>query len=563
MKKIFRNSLPITLYILTIFTQLSCSKMFDSLKEFADKETIYPASFDTIGGRIGFNRVEIDLSTKGRVFSNELKLAKAVKTIVESSYFKEPLVIDTVCSWINLNGLTEPEEYTFKIYTVDSYGNRSIPKEVSITPFTSQDLEQLELISPRITASSSSAVLEWENVLSGVAFDCYGYSYKYTDKDGTVHIGTDIGDRPNIILENLTKEQIYPIEITLKIIPKKNNAPIIDTVHWTSVISLKIPENVSDAIFLKTPISPHKIDLNATNNNTIFPFSWAKAANIESYTLKISNSSAFDQPNTISWDLGNVSSVDLSRADLESIVTKGSGKFFWTVVPTSGNSNVVNQIRSITIYRPIKPTGVWLFDEITDPFKATVGTPLSEVSLVPANRIQSVSGPTSKDHAVFVPERSYLTCFHGIDREIGDDFVHQYTLSMRIKVPSFKWFSIVDIDEFNNNGEFFISPSGEVGIDGFWNSSTKNISINTWHNIVYAVDLDNLIKVYIDGQLVKTITTGNNYKNGRYALRPNLYLFRDDATWNNVNTVSVSEVMVWKEVLNETEVAQMNEIKLW
>src|SRR5690606_31920154 len=140
----------------------SCTDMFDSLKEFATGETIYPASFDTVAGKIGFERVEIDLSKTGRVASSQMKLAKAAKTIVECSYFDEPLVIDSLCSWVSITGLTEPGEYTFKIYTEDEDGNRSIPKEISLVPYTSHDLEQLELLSPKITTSSSAALLEWE-----------------------------------------------------------------------------------------------------------------------------------------------------------------------------------------------------------------------------------------------------------------------------------------------------------------------------------------------------------------------------------------------------------------
>lgn len=546
---------------LFVFVLFSCKDMFSSLKEFAKEETIYPASFDTVKGKIGFERIELDLSRLGRVPSAEMNLAKAGKTVIECSYFKEPLVIDSICSWVNITGLTEPEEYTFRIYTEDNEGNRSIPKEISLAPFTSHDLKQMELLSPKMTVSSSAAQLEWQSSLSGDAFDCYSYSYEYKDKDGVTQTGQNEGDIPSFIAENLLKEKAFPIDVTLKIVPKKANIPIIDTINWTSTIPLTIPSDANDAVFLKAPVSGHTIDLNIENGIDSYPFSWTKVPGVNAYTLKISSNANFNASNTTEFEVGDLNSFTLTNTQLKQFIKDGSAKLFWTVIPTNNASNIVNQVRPLTAYRAIRPHGMWLFNDINDPFKATIGNALKEVSLNPTNRIKTTTGPSSTDHAVFVPELSYLTCTHGIPVKAGDSYVNEYTLSMKIKVSSFKWFSIADIDELNNNGELFISPNGEVGIDGFWNTSTKNMTLNTWHELVYAINLDKSFKIYLDGQLVKTVAAGASYKNGKYALRPNLYLFRDDASWNNVNTVSIAEATVWGLALNDLEVAQMSDIK--
>ena len=83
------------------YTHLDVYKR-QSLREFATEETVYPASFDTITGKIGFERVEIDLSTKGRIPPSKMKLQKAKKTVIECSFFDSPMIIDSVCSWVNI-----------------------------------------------------------------------------------------------------------------------------------------------------------------------------------------------------------------------------------------------------------------------------------------------------------------------------------------------------------------------------------------------------------------------------------------------------------------------------
>src|SRR5690606_16841267 len=143
----------------------------------------------------------------------------------------------------------------------------------------------------------------------------------------------------------------------------------------------------------------------------------------------------------------------------------------------------------------------------------------------------------------------------------GDNYVNEYTVSMNIKLSSFRWFSIADINDANSNGELFASPNGELSLNGWWNSASENMSQNTWHNVIYSVDLGKSVKIYLDGNLVKTISADLSWKDGDYALRPKLHLFKDDNRWNDVNEVHVSEVIVWGSALNDMEVAQLGEIK--
>jgi hypothetical protein len=545
--------------VVFLLSGFSCTDMYDSLREFATEETVYPASFDTITGKIGFERVEIDLSTKGRIPPSKMKLQKAKKTVIECSFFDSPMIIDSVCSWVNITGLTEPEEYTFKVYTEDEYGNRSIPQEISLTPYTSHDLNQLELLSPLITESSSTALIEWNSKLSGVLFDCYAYSYSYKDNDNVTQTGTGTGDLPSFFVENVRKGNTIPVELTLKIRPKKNGISILDTISWPSIINLNISESASDVIFLKTPTASQVIDLNNTNDSEIYHFSWTTVENIDSYTLKISTSSNFPTDKTFELNAGNVSSIDLYSSQIKEVVANGSARCYWTIVPSSSDHTSSTQTRALNIYRQIPPIGMWLFDNGDDLFKAKIGQPLIEVS--PGTKITLSNGPTENDKAVLVPELSYLTCRHGITPQSGSTYVNEYTLLMNIKLSAFKWFSIADIDNSNSNGELFISPNGELSINGYWNSASKNMQLNEWHRVIYSVKLNEFVKIYLDGTLIKTISTDSSWIDGMYALRPELYLFKDDNSWNDRNNAYVSEIVMWNFPLNDMEAEHLDEIK--
>lgn len=321
---------------------------------------------------------------------------------------------------------------------------------------------------------------------------------------------------------------------------------------------MNISESASDVIFLKTPTASQVIDLNDAKESQTCSFSWTKVENIDSYTLKISTNASFPTDKTLELDLGNISSFNLDVSEIKKIVADGSARCYWTIVPTTAYSTST-QTRALIVYREIPPSGMWLFDDINDLFKAEIGKPLIEVSS--GIKITPADGPTPEDKAVFIPELSYLKCQHGISPNPGKTYVNEYTLSMNLKLTSFRWFSIADINSANNNGELFISPYGEISVNGYWNSASANMKLNEWHRVMYSIKLDEFVKIYLDGNLVKTISTNASWVDGMYALRPELLLFKDDNSWNDRNNAYASEIIIWGTSLNNMEAAQLDEIK--
>jgi hypothetical protein len=195
-------------------------------------------NFDQISGKIGYHRVEIDLIKAGRVPASSLNFGTAAKTVVEYDGKKE--VIDSLCSWVNITGLTESKAYKFKVYAVNADGTNPLEaKEITLTPYTAADLAKVTLQEPNTIVFGSNALLSWPyGVATGLA-DYYRLSYRYTGKSGTPKTGTVEGANPQFIASDLNDQTT--VEIKYEIIPKQNYIAIIDTVPVNKNILLEKP----------------------------------------------------------------------------------------------------------------------------------------------------------------------------------------------------------------------------------------------------------------------------------------------------------------------------------
>lgn len=237
----------------------SCDGMYDTLEDYSG-EIVYPAKYDTIVGHIGYERVEIDLMKAGRIPSGEINMGKAVKTVIE--YEDKVITLDSLVSWVNITGLTQPKLYRFRIYTVDEFNNPSVPQEIALIPYTEADLNVLRAASPRIMASPSAAVIDWPNGLSSVVMDYYGLSFEYTDKDDVVREG-ERGQDSRFFIGNLESGQPATISVEYKVVPKINGVPIIDTLILSQPLEFAIPTS-------STPFTPSEKDALMANGISEF-----------------------------------------------------------------------------------------------------------------------------------------------------------------------------------------------------------------------------------------------------------------------------------------------------
>ena len=103
----------------TAIAAMSCTGLYDNVKEFGDSKTVYSGKLDGVFGiKYGYERVEIDLMEAGRLSASSLNYGRASKTVIYCEDFTEPSherVIDSLCSWVNITGLTQTKVYTFSI----------------------------------------------------------------------------------------------------------------------------------------------------------------------------------------------------------------------------------------------------------------------------------------------------------------------------------------------------------------------------------------------------------------------------------------------------------------
>jgi hypothetical protein len=253
---------------------MSCSKMYDNIEKYAG-EKVYPGKYDTIIGRIGFERVEIDLMKAGRIPASQVKLGKAVKTIVE--YDDKKIVLDTLASWLNIKDLKVSKLYRFRVYTQDDEGNISVPQQIALIPYTQTDLANLVITSPQALTSPSAAIFTWPGSLTTALVNYYGLKYSYKDKSGVTREG-ERAQNPRVLMSNLNAGTASTIDFNYKVIPKVNGVAILDTVWTTRTVQVNTP--VGSASFTPT-------ELGVLNANGLSNFIFDAAAAVQKLTFPI------------------------------------------------------------------------------------------------------------------------------------------------------------------------------------------------------------------------------------------------------------------------------------
>jgi hypothetical protein len=346
------------LVILSALLYVSCADVYDKIKEFSPEEVIYPAHFDTIYGKIGYERVEIYLSQYGRISSDEMNLGKAKKTIIQ--YGSEEIVYDSLCSWISITGLTMPNMYRFKIYTANDEGDMSTPVEIALTPYTAPDRDALSLSAPDVIQSTTSALVEWKSRLSSDLYDVYAYSYAYADKNRDTIKGGGEGDAVSFFVEDILRDTPIPVDVTLKMVPKVGRVPILDTLYRTFTTTVII-SGMKPVIFLDKPELDAAFSQGFNSSAEVLAFSWRPVAEASDYTLKISDSYAFPEGDrTFTVNAGNADGYTLTGEEQLAVYTLSNNSsvvrpiLYWTVVPTNGDADIATQTRQITGRKVIK-----------------------------------------------------------------------------------------------------------------------------------------------------------------------------------------------------------------
>ncbi|MDR1864594.1 MAG: DUF4998 domain-containing protein [Bacteroidales bacterium] len=307
--------------------------IYDNIKQFSEKEEIYPAKFDTIFGRIGYERVEIDLRKDGRIPSSKIEMGKAKKTVVaydEDTPTPTVIRIDSVCSYVNVTGLTEPRQYRFKIYTEDGAGNRSTPQEISLVPYTSADREVLRqgILDPTVSAASSALIMEWPAGLHSIMMEYHGLKYEYVDADNVPHADSlDIA--PRIYANNLPAGGETVFNFTYRVLPiLEDGSTLLDTIPVEKPFAVQMPT-------AEQPFIPSELSILRANGINDFTLAAADAVTELTYPMTMTTfADLFYFSNVATLDLtgkglpGILETLTYARNNVTSIVGGGAWQEF-------------------------------------------------------------------------------------------------------------------------------------------------------------------------------------------------------------------------------------------
>ena len=327
----------IMFFVVLLFNSCDNNDIYDNIKDMATDETVYPAAFDTIFTTVGFERVEIDLRKDGRIPASQMNLSKAKKTVVVyNEDAPEPIVIeyDSVCSWVNVTGLTEPRLYRIKVLTVDEHGNRSKPQETTVVPYTTYDRDLLRgsILDPTTVTTPSSMVMEWPTGLNSIVMEYHGLSYEYVDNDDVVHSGTQ-NKNPRIFSRNLPVAQEVTYNMKYKVLPiLDDGTKLLDTLEVEKPFIVQMPT-------LEQEFIPQELAILRANGINKFTIDNVKDITTLTYPMNMNTfADLFYFPNISTLNLTGkgldkvLETLTVSRVGMTSIVGGGGWQEFMSPV---------------------------------------------------------------------------------------------------------------------------------------------------------------------------------------------------------------------------------------
>ncbi|MFQ3574801.1 MAG: LamG-like jellyroll fold domain-containing protein [Cytophagales bacterium] len=213
---------------------------------------------------------------------------------------------------------------------------------------------------------------------------------------------------------------------------------------------------------------------------------------------------------------------------------------------------------------------LWDFNDVTDLLKSTIGPNLEFVGTGSLS-VVSAAG-YSDDKAVIVPKGSYLRFANPVPANGGSTtFTNEFTIVYDVKFPEFNLFngqtnngfySLLQTSNTNSNDvDFAVNGNGFPWMGGATTPlSSRRLIQDQWYRIAFVAKLGEHVKLYIDGHLIHTYTTGVAL-NGRISLypssatNPSVLLFADDN--GDDNPIYVSSVAMYNRSLSETELERM------
>ncbi len=192
--------------------------------------------------------------------------------------------------------------------------------------------------------------------------------------------------------------------------------------------------------------------------------------------------------------------------------------------------------------------GHWKFDDPNNPGKAEIGNDLVQQG----SGVTYVPGPSMDDGAVKVANGTYFIVPHGIDPNGGGSNVNEFSIVMDIQIPATnKWYCMYQTDATNqDDGEWFISPSGNMGVGATGYTNYIYDRTTEWYRIAVSVKNGVQYNYYSDG--VKRLEGTAGSIDGRFSLGNTFLLFADNN--NEDSPINVADAKLYSRALTDAEI---------
>ncbi len=206
----------------------------------------------------------------------------------------------------------------------------------------------------------------------------------------------------------------------------------------------------------------------------------------------------------------------------------------------------------------------WKFDNPDSLTEATVGNPLLLVNKDGADPVaEAVAGPEAGDGAVKIGPRNHFVAAPDMAPSGGGLKVNRYTIGFDFSIDALgNWRAFFQTDSLNeNDAEFFIKPSGEIGVGDLGYSDSAFVAPDEWYRLIITVDLldttSSAVKYYIDGIEVSHEESGKQKVDNRFSFGPKGYenqliLLGDNDGDDGI--IKISQAIIFDRVLSDEEV---------
>lgn len=240
MKKILNYSF---IFLIVIATVNSCSDLDENYSHYL-KDIKYSSRVRELSGEIGIEKVRLSW------INPEDHVAKRIRIEYGNDMFIET---ESLISSITIEDLTSAVGYSFSVFTLDAFGNKSIGSTIFLTPVTqtyiNSYVDRLTTIQPKFSMQDNILFIKWENLTEN-AFLWYtgkiNYTYSVDDETYTGSSDTGNNNEETVIIPDIHS----PINITFDYVmyyqPIIGNNLLIDTIPKSESAEIVIDYSSGD-----------------------------------------------------------------------------------------------------------------------------------------------------------------------------------------------------------------------------------------------------------------------------------------------------------------------------